>query len=202
MEGFSIHSSGRRHTHCRPSRLTFTAPIERSAVHWLTIWNAVGLPPAWTILGRHHLVSCAVVASPSNAAKQYRAPRCNGPPRAGPRQRRRFILKFPILPNFQSVISWTEINGGSCRKLYARMKMKRDHAVPLSAAAMRVIEYCAGIRHSAYVFPGQRQGRPLSETVMRQVLKQMGHDVTVHGFRSSLSTWRAERTPRRWARLF
>jgi integrase len=30
--------------------------------------------------------------------------------------------------------------------------------------------------------------------VMRQVLRDMGHDCTVHGFRSSLSTWRAERT--------
>jgi hypothetical protein len=78
-------------------------------VHWLTIWNAVGLPPAWTILGRHHSVSCAVVASPSNAAKQYRAPRCNGPPRAGPRQRRRFILKFPILPNFKSYDEWADV---------------------------------------------------------------------------------------------
>jgi hypothetical protein len=29
----------------------------------------------------------------------------NGPPRAGPRQRRRFILKFPILPNFQSLLN-------------------------------------------------------------------------------------------------
>src|SRR5262245_32919163 len=48
------HSSLSRHTHCRPSRRTFRAPIERSARACLAIWIAVGLPPAWTISGRHH----------------------------------------------------------------------------------------------------------------------------------------------------
>jgi integrase len=76
----------------------------------------------------------------------------------------------------------------------SRTKMKRDHAVPLSAAAMRVIEYCARFRQNAYVFPGRREGKPLSETVMRQVLRDMGRDCTVHGFRATLSTWRAEQT--------
>jgi integrase len=70
------------------------------------------------------------------------------------------------------------------------------HKVPLSDAAMAVLKYCDSIRHSNHVFPGQRAGKPLSETVMRQVLKQMGlkKTVDVHGFRSSLSTWRAEMT--------
>src|SRR5262249_37473667 len=72
---------------------------------------------------------------------------------------------------------------------------REPHKVPLSPAAMRVIEYCASIRHSDYVFPGQRQGRSLSETTMTQVLRSMDIEgATVHGFRSSLSTWRAERT--------
>jgi integrase len=76
----------------------------------------------------------------------------------------------------------------------ARMKMHRDHKVPLSDAVMRILKYCASHRHNDFVFPGQREGKPLSETVMRQVLRDMGEDCTVHGFRASLSTWRAEHT--------
>jgi hypothetical protein len=34
--------SPNRHTQPLPCRRTRLAPIERSAVHWLTIWNAVG----------------------------------------------------------------------------------------------------------------------------------------------------------------
>jgi integrase len=75
-----------------------------------------------------------------------------------------------------------------------RTKMRREHVVPLSVEAVRVLKYCAQFRQNAYVFPGQREGKPLSETVMRQVLRDMGRDCTVHGFRASLSTWRAEQT--------
>jgi integrase len=109
-------------------------------------------------------------------------------------------LELAILTGLRSSevlkAEWTEVDlrGKVWTIPGGRMKMKRDHAVPLSAAAIRVIEYCASVRRNAYVFPGQREGKPLSETVMRQVLRDMGHDCTVHGFRSSLSTWRAERT--------
>ena len=46
LHGYPVELSPNRHTHCRPSRLTFTAPIERSARACLEIWIAVGLPPA------------------------------------------------------------------------------------------------------------------------------------------------------------
>jgi integrase len=72
----------------------------------------------------------------------------------------------------------------------------RPNKLPLSDDAVRVLKYCASIRHNDFVFPGHREGKPLSETVLRQVLKKMGlkEKVDVHGFRASLSTWRAEAT--------
>ena len=73
------------------SRRTFFAPIERSARAWLTICVAAGRRPAWTISGRAHSVSIGVVASPLWALKQNLTPRCNRPPSAGPRQRRRLF---------------------------------------------------------------------------------------------------------------
>src|SRR6516162_8607131 len=88
---YSASLSLSRHTQLLPARRTFFAPIERSARAWLTICVAAGRRPAWTISGRAHSVSIGVVASPLWALKQNLTPRCNRPPSAGPRQRRRLF---------------------------------------------------------------------------------------------------------------
>ena len=76
-----------------------------------------------------------------------------------------------------------------------RMKMKREHRVPLSPAAVEVLEQMKAIRESAYVFPGQREDAPLSNMALLAVLDRMKRtDITVHGFRSTFRDWAAERT--------
>jgi integrase len=48
---------------------------------------------------------------------------------------------------------------------------------------------------SALVFPGQREGRPLSVMAMAMALRRMGRgDLTVHGFRSTFRDWAGETT--------
>jgi integrase len=76
-----------------------------------------------------------------------------------------------------------------------RMKGGREHRVPLSPRALAVLEYMAEIRHNDFVFPGHGGG-PLKESAMRMLLQYMGYGelTTVHGFRSSFSTWARERT--------
>jgi integrase len=77
----------------------------------------------------------------------------------------------------------------------ARMKSGKEHRVPLSGAANSVLKEMRKIRHSDYVFPGARQGRPLSEMSLLMLLRRMGFgDITAHGFRSSFRDWAAERT--------
>jgi len=52
-------------------------------------------------------------------------------------------------------------------------------------------------RHAddAFVFPGAKPGRPLSNMTFLMLLRRMGHgDVTAHGFRASFKTWASERT--------
>jgi integrase len=71
-----------------------------------------------------------------------------------------------------------------------RMKAHRPHQVPLSDAAMALLERQAAVRHSPFVFPG-RVGR-LSVSALLDVVQPRG--VTVHGFRSSFRDWCAERT--------
>jgi len=84
-----------------------------------------------------------------------------------------------------------------------RMKGDREHRVPLSDAAMAVIEQMRALRQSEHVFPGRDANRPLSETAMLMVLRRLGRDLTGHGFRSTFRDWCAERSgvPREIAEL-
>lgn len=76
-----------------------------------------------------------------------------------------------------------------------RMKAQREHRVPLSPAALTVIQGMEEVGESEFVFPGGRQGRPLSNMAMLTLLKRMGrNDLTVHGFRSSFTDWGVEQT--------
>jgi integrase len=76
-----------------------------------------------------------------------------------------------------------------------RMKAGKEHRVPLSDAAMAIIEQMATIRQNTLVFPGARANRLLSHMTMLNALGRMGRsDVTPHGFRSTFRDWAAERT--------
>jgi integrase len=49
--------------------------------------------------------------------------------------------------------------------------------------------------NDAFVFPGGKIGKPLSNMAFLMLLRRMGHsDLTAHGFRSSFRDWAAERT--------
>ncbi len=70
----------------------------------------------------------------------------------------------------------------------ARMKAGREHRVPLSARALAILEEMQAHRHAddAFVFPGGKPGKPLSNMAFLMLLRRMGRgDLTAHGFRSS-----------------
>lgn len=80
-----------------------------------------------------------------------------------------------------------------------RMKAKREHRVPLSAAAMECLSATPRIDGNPYVFPGNRAGRPLSAMSMLKVMRDLGYGVNAnrgdyvpHGFRSSFRDWSGE----------
>lgn len=77
----------------------------------------------------------------------------------------------------------------------SRMKAGKQHRVALSESAVGVLRGMEAIRTGEYVFPGQGEGRPLSNMAMLQLLKRMKRqDLTVHGFRASFKTWASEST--------
>lgn len=76
-----------------------------------------------------------------------------------------------------------------------RMKAAVEHRVPLSPRALEIAWALQKIRQSDYVFPGQKEGKPLTNMAMLELLKRMGRTgLTVHGFRSSFRDWASERT--------
>lgn len=84
-----------------------------------------------------------------------------------------------------------------------RMKAGKEHRVPLSARTLAILDEMSpfasrGSRSDgaqAFVFPGGKKERPLSNMAFLMLLRRMEwHDVTAHGFRSSFRDWAAERT--------
>ncbi|PTT40410.1 hypothetical protein DBR23_08390 [Acidovorax sp. HMWF018] len=77
-----------------------------------------------------------------------------------------------------------------------RMKAGREHTVPLSDAAVRVLQAAAKLRNSDAQPSGlifkNLQGHALSDMTFTQLLRRMGYDFTVHGFRASFRTWGAD----------
>src|SRR6185312_6936082 len=65
---------------------------------------------------------------------------------------------------------------------------------PLSGAALVIVRRRleAG---GAFLFPGGKKGKPLSNMALLMLLRRMGRDdITPHGFRSTFRDWAAERT--------
>jgi integrase len=79
-----------------------------------------------------------------------------------------------------------------------RMKAGREHVVPLSEAAIAVLERMRALRTSDHpatlIFGGRKAGAPLSDMTLTKALKRMGIEATMHGFRSSFRDWTAEET--------
>jgi integrase len=92
---------------------------------------------------------------------------------------------------------WQEIDLNS--KIWTipaeRMKAGAEHRVPLSTSAMAVINVMREASSEGYVFPGERPGRPISNSIMLSLLVRMGYsEITVHGFRSTFKDWASEQT--------
>lgn len=77
-----------------------------------------------------------------------------------------------------------------------RMKAGKEHRVPLSDAALDVIDRAAALPRltgTDLLFPAPRGGQ-LSDMTLTAVMRRMEVDAVPHGFRSTFRDWLAERT--------
>lgn len=115
----------------------------------------------------------------------------------------RLALRFVILTAARSGevrgATWAEIDLN--QKIWTipadRMKAGKEHVIPLSEPASRILkaaEPFRGRKKDAFIFPG-KPGKPLSDMTLTKVLRDTGQaHITVHGFRSSFRDWAAEQT--------
>ena len=90
---------------------------------------------------------------------------------------------------------WSEINlNEAVWKIPAeRMKMRRQHAVPLSRQVLAYLRELHSLTGpNGYVFPAFHTSlRPQSENTMNQAFRRMGYvvgEITAHGLRTTAST--------------
>ena len=74
-----------------------------------------------------------------------------------------------------------------------RMKAGREHRVPLSTEALRILEAARSFESSGHLFIGN-SGKPISDMTLSALLKRRDLEARPHGFRSSFRTWCAEAT--------
>ena len=74
-----------------------------------------------------------------------------------------------------------------------RMKAHREHRVPLGKRSLELLQITKSLDpNSDYLF--SNNSRPLSSMAMSMLLRRMGYNITVHGFRSCFRDWVAEET--------
>lgn len=115
----------------------------------------------------------------------------------------RWALRFLILTAARSGevrgATWEEIDSDNAVWTVPaeRMKAGKAHMVPLSAAALAVLESARKARKGKTgepIFPGM-SNKPMSDMTLAKVLHTASTaDATVHGFRSSFRDWAAECT--------
>jgi len=100
-----------------------------------------------------------------------------------------------VRPGELRMAEWREINfeKAEWRIPAARMKMRREHLVPLSTQAIEILRRQHDVSGDGpLVFPGVRSGRPMSDAGMGVSLKNMfipSHVHVPHAFRVSASTF-------------
>ena len=89
---------------------------------------------------------------------------------------------------------WREIdwNTRTWTLTAARTKSERAHRIPLSGAAMAVLESARELTGGkGLIFPSDK-GKVLSDSTLSKLMRENGIQAVPHGFRASFRTWAAE----------
>ena len=117
----------------------------------------------------------------------------------------KLALEFLVLTATRSCevrgAAWDEIDlgDGATRATWeipaSRMKAKKPHRVPLSARAVEMLREAEKLADgSGLVFPSTKPGKPLADRRLSKLVKELGFDADVHGFRTSFRMWAQEQT--------
>lgn len=98
--------------------------------------------------------------------------------------------------------TWDEIDLPNKRWVIdkRRMKMGVEHRIPLSRRAIEILNQAKSMQVSDnnLVFPSPNTGRMISDSTLTNRFREMGATHTVHGYRSAMRDWAAEKTKFAW----
>lgn len=110
------------------------------------------------------------------------------------------LVEFVILTACRSIeareASWKEIDldKGVWTIPKERMKAGREHIVPLSKRALEILAPLYELRKGEFVFVHPDKLTTFSVNAPRALLKRMGKDETLHGFRATFKSWATDKT--------
>lgn len=107
-------------------------------------------------------------------------------------------LRFAVLTACRSnevrAARWSEIQGGLWTIPAERMKAKETHQVPLSSAAVTVLNSIPELARGEYIFALPRK-KPMTDVAISKALKCVIEvPATVHGLRSTFRDWAGDCT--------
>ena len=105
-------------------------------------------------------------------------------------------LEFLVLTGARSGevlgMNWSEIKGETWTVPAGRMKTRTGHRVPLSEQALTVLYKARERSHGTGLVFRSTTGKRLDGSKLRLLLKRIGVEATVHGFRGSFKSWAME----------
>ena len=111
----------------------------------------------------------------------------------------RLAFEFLVLTASRSgevrCASWLEFNMEAATWTIpgARMKSGREHRVPLSGRALAILNEARALDDgSGLVFPAPAGRKPLSDSTLSKLLRELDIDAVPHGFRSTFRDWCSE----------
>ena len=89
---------------------------------------------------------------------------------------------------------WAEVDieGAVWNIPASRMKTGREHRIPLTAAALGVLERARQLADATGLIFPSAHGKAMSDSTLSKLLRENGIETTVHGARSAFRDWAAE----------
>ena len=110
----------------------------------------------------------------------------------------RFLVLTAARRGEARLATWQEIDfeAREWRIPGERMKTGQPLVVPLSDAALAALSDATDIREtgSDLIFPGTKHGRPLTDSTLSKLQREVGVPAVAHGFRAAFRTWASEKT--------
>jgi integrase len=105
----------------------------------------------------------------------------------------RFLMLTVARTSEVRLATFGEIEGEVWTLAPERTKTGREHRVPLTQEALKVIQIARERSPNEYLFPALK-AKPISDMAMSSFMKREGYEARPHGFRATFRTWVEEQT--------